>query len=509
MNEAAARELLLLQAFESVMPPSPSWGAEDTAWATRLAGQAPAGRDIQGADEAFLLRRAHHAMQRLLPREPALRRWLARRFWRPRWLFLAVVAGAVAGLLADGIGSSQRINLLAPPVWTVIAWNLLVYAVLMAGAVRRALFRVPKTRSGALLRLTERMMQIGRRLPRVAADPARQGGSAAALSRFGASWLQAGAPLASSRAAALLHAGAAALGAGLIAGLYARGLVLDYRAAWESTFLSADSVHGVLATLLAPASRLSGIGLPDVAGFSALRAVHGVQGTGAPAAPWIHLYAATLCMTVVVPRALLAVACAWRARRLSACLAVPLSDPYFQRLFRQRSGDVGRVHVLPYARTPAPRSLAGLQQGLVEALGVGTSCEIAETIPFGSEDDVETAATTMQRRRATTTLQVALFDLTATPEAEHHGVFVRALAADGPVGAATIVCVDEAAFRQRFGATGNRLGERRAAWERLAASLGTVAAVVDLEAAAPTVTAASLQQAMARPVVAAPGRRRE
>ena len=80
MNETAARGVLLVQAFETAQPVPPSWGDEDRAWATRLALQ-DAG---SGDTEAFIARRAHHALQRLGPREPAAAGWLARRLWRWR-----------------------------------------------------------------------------------------------------------------------------------------------------------------------------------------------------------------------------------------------------------------------------------------------------------------------------------------------------------------------------------------------------------------------------------------
>ena len=60
------------------------------------------------------------------------------------------------------------------------------------------------------------------------------------------------------RIAALLHVAAAAVAIGLLGSMYLRGLVLDYRAGWQSTFLQADTVQRVLSTLLAPATALTG-----------------------------------------------------------------------------------------------------------------------------------------------------------------------------------------------------------------------------------------------------------
>ena len=486
MNEDSARAVTLLQAFESAQPSPANWGDDDRAWATRLALQ-----DAPANAEAFIVRRAQHALQRLAPREPAAAAWLARRLWEWRWVGLVACAAWLLGVLADSIGSSQRINLLAPPLWAVLAWNALVYAALLGHALARLLLR--PTAPGALQRLTQRALRVGRRVPGAAAGPS-VGGSARALQTFAALWLRRSAPLSAARAATLLHAGSAALALGLIAGLYLRGLVLDYRVAWESTFLGAATAHDVLVLLLAPAATLSGIALPDAAAVGAMGAVHGAGAAGAPAAPWIHLLALTLALFVVLPRSVLALAAALRAHWLAQRFSLPADDPYVQRLARQQRGDVAQVAVLPYASTPAPQAVAGLQALLAPALGDGTQVQVLATTAFGAEDDAAAPP-------PGTTLAIALFDLTATPEDESQGRFARQLARGAPQGAATILLVDEAGFRERFGADSVRLAQRRDAWCAFGERLGTLPMFVDL--AAPDIGAAphALQLAMRSPVV--------
>ena len=123
MNEAAAGEVLLLRAYErSGFAP---WTEADRAWASRAA-LAAVGNDAPG--EQFLAARAQLALRRLEPLDPPLARWRALRPRRIEWLLMVLVLGFTVGLLFDRIGSAQRINLLAPPVWALIAWNLAVYA---------------------------------------------------------------------------------------------------------------------------------------------------------------------------------------------------------------------------------------------------------------------------------------------------------------------------------------------------------------------------------------------
>lgn len=294
MTEDQARQVLLLQALESAGD-LPQWLPDDRRWATR---QAVATVGEQATPEHFVVARAALALQRLLPRDPSAQRWLARRAWHPAWVALALVLGLMAGLAVDQLGPPQRVNLLAPAVWAVVAWNLLVYlAVLLPSPV-------PDAR-GWLLRWVLR------------------GHEPVALL-----WARHAEPLTGARLALMLHAAAATLALGLVAGLYLRGLVLDYRAGWQSTFADAATVQTVLGWLLAPASALTGIGVPDVA---PLRVGPGADAT-ATAAPWIHLLAATLALAVVLPRCLLAWRAGVRASRLAQRFALALDTPYFEGL---------------------------------------------------------------------------------------------------------------------------------------------------------------------------------
>ena len=144
------------------------------------------------------------------------------------------------------------------------------------------------------------------------------------------------------RAAVMLHLAAAALAAGLIGGMYLRGLVLDYRAGWQSTFLEAPAVHAVLQPLLAPATAVTGIAIPSVDTLAAQRV--GPDGRGsADAAPWIHLYAAMLALFVVGPRLLLALVAALQSWWLARRWALPWQDAYFQRLMREHRGGQARI----------------------------------------------------------------------------------------------------------------------------------------------------------------------
>src|SRR5262245_17094486 len=126
MDESAARRVVLVQAFDGA--DTPLWTREDAAWATRLATQA-LGPDAPV--EQLLADRARHAVQRLEPRDRGVRRWLSRPTWRWYWLLFAAAVGAVAGFGVDLLDRHQIVNVLAPAAWGVMAWNLLVYLLLL------------------------------------------------------------------------------------------------------------------------------------------------------------------------------------------------------------------------------------------------------------------------------------------------------------------------------------------------------------------------------------------
>ena len=485
MDERRAREVTLLEAFETAQPASPSWSDDDRRWADRVALEAAAPGI---APAAFVASRAGHALQRLGPREPALARAQAKPAWRAGGLIAIALIAFALGIAADALDGGRRINLLAPPFWGVLAWNMVVYALLLVLPLVRLARRGP-VRRGPIVRVAEMLLRLRQRLP------STRGNAGGAARRYAGLWLARSRGLSLLRAETALHLGAAALALGLVAGLYARGLVLDYRVGWESTFLDADSAHALVTAVLGPAAALSRIALPDAATFASLRIAPGTSGAGAPAAPWIHLIALTLALVVVVPRIVLALACgfaaAWRSRRFP----LPLDEPYFQRLMRLGAGGAARVVVVPYAATPSPQATLGLRALLAATLGNPTRLDvrIAPLVPFGAED------LALAEVGADTTHAVALFDLGATPEAEHQTRFVRALAASLPTGAALAAIVDASAFARRFAGFDSRVAERREAWRSWGDGAQTAAVVVDLESADTAAAEPYLQAALAQP----------
>lgn len=489
MTANEAHRALLVRAFET--PLSPPWTEADAAWASAEAARA---EGEQAEPDRYIARRAQLAFERLAAREPAVSAALAVHGAHAGWTVLALAIAFCCGLALDAIGAAQRLNIVALPMLGVLGWNLVVYALLGLAALRG---------SGTALGAAWSKRLSGWTAPRRAS---------AALRRYRADAAAANAPLDASRLAFLLHAGAAALAAGLLVSMYARGLAFEYRAGWDSTFLSADQVHHLLSVVLWPALTLTGQALPPPDQIAALRFS---VGPGENAARWIHWTALTVALVVLLPRAALAARAALRARTLARDFPLDLQAPYFRRLLPQHGAAAASVQVLPYSYRLAPELLPGLQAVLRQAFGAHVDLQVAEPLPVGSEDDLarhlppavastrsaaSATAPATESGHAAQRLRVPLFALTATPERETHAAFLHALAALGgyePGQEGFDVLVDESAFRSRFDAT--RLAQRRAAWQALLTDAGRRALFVDLAQPDSETIATDLALAMDRP----------
>ena len=184
----------------------------------------------------------------------------------PSWVgWLVVLAAFLLGIGSDAVGSSSHtVNILAPPLLLLMLWNLAVYAFIAVNALSKSRhFKLPK------LDQTEAM--------------------------------------ALARGTTVMHWAAATLALGALLAMYWRGLVFDYQALWQSTFLSAQSAHSIIGFVLSPAAWLAGffggMPFPDLASFEQLRAP---TSQGENAARWIHWYAITVFLVVLLPRCLLA-----------------------------------------------------------------------------------------------------------------------------------------------------------------------------------------------------------
>ncbi|MFO1414861.1 MAG: DUF2868 domain-containing protein [Burkholderiales bacterium] len=454
MDEPTALAVTAVRAVETADRTRSAWTDADRAWASRAAAETVG---AAAPVPAFIARRATLALERLRERKHPVARLAHAWRWRPWVGTLLVLAAFIAGAATNAIGHEQRINVLYSPVAPIVLWNLVVYVLLAAGyVVRYGDAGAP----GPLRRIVARAAG-GLRGTRGHRDEA----TAEALLAFVTDWRRRATSLYAARAARVLHFAAAAFAAGTLAGLYVRGLGLEYRATWESTFLEPATVRAILAVVYAPGAWVMPTPVPDVAQVAAIRAPASEN-----AAPWLHLMAATLMVVVIVPRLLLALLTAGLERHRAHHLVDDFADPYFQRLLRGFHEGPLTVVTVPYSFTPPDAATQALTALFGRTLGGNVDIDLAPAVGYGDEDAPLPAPS------AAGALRVALFNATATPEREAHGRFLQAVATTpGP----WIAVVDEAAFNARLDDPA-RLEARRALWRALAADARLPVVFVDL-----------------------------
>jgi hypothetical protein len=459
MDESSALKVVAMRAVETADSARTLWTDEDRAWASRASAEVVG---AEAAPEAFLARRATLVIERLGDRQPALPRTVRALRWRP-WVGMAAVIIAFAlGFVLDQVDHAQRINILAPPVLGLLLWNLVVYVAVVAGYVLRyGEAAEPGPLRGALTRLAGGLSR-----------PRRGGAIREAIIALVDDWTRRSASLYGIRATRILHLAAAALAAGVIAGLYLRGLALEYRASWESTFLDAATVRTIVAFAYAPGALLTAIAVPDVNAVAAIRSPAGEN-----AARWVHLMAATVVALVIMPRLVLALLAGLVERHRAVHLPLPFNEPYFQRLLRGYRGGAARVRILPYSYAPPAAAIAGLESVVARAFGGSAAMIIGSPVGYGAEDALAGVAAS----GAGTTL-VALFNASATPEREVHGAFLSSLARQGAGAEALLALVDESAWLARWKQEPARIADRRTAWRQMGEEARVPMVFVDLSA---------------------------
>jgi hypothetical protein len=472
MNEEAARKIVLVRAVENADVSQQLLSEDDSLYAGKsareLAQWEAADRKSPVTPALFLEKRAEQILKKMTERAPAFAAVV-----KPRGTLRAVglalpVLGFLVGALIDRIGDTHRVDLLSAPLLVIIGWNLAVYLLLIFWVVASA-FRKPRAPAALITRWAQAGTAKPRKLPSTLAT---------AVTRFAAEWAALSAPLTTARMGRAVHLGAAALALGAITSLYVRGLLSQYQAGWESTFLDAAQVHATLQILFTPATwvfQLPGFSLEDV------RALQGsASASAAKGALWVHLYAATLLLLVVLPRTALALFSRWKEKKLRRGFPLDLGQPYFRKL-TARIGPVlpAVLRVLPYSFTLDEARDAGLAAVARALLGEQARVMLRPVTAYGEDQDAAPAGKPASDPGVAQT--ALLFNLSATPELESHGAFIDQMTRGHAAG--LLVFVDESGYLERLGIQGGaaaRLRERIGLWQQFCEQHKVEARIVNL-----------------------------
>jgi Domain of unknown function (DUF3482)/Protein of unknown function (DUF2868) len=339
MDEAAARRVMLAHAIESADTEGKLLSAGERDQIDRQARQAAGAGAEEGAPvvpERFLELRARHVIAAVAARNPGLASLQEPPAWQ-RWVGVGTpVLALFLGILTDVIANPHRVDLVSLPLLGIVAWNLVIYLALIAG-----LFMTPRAGRHAWLSGLGRWTDGGRAWR-------RRGGNlrAATAAQFHLRWYRATQALHLLRVKRVLHLAAAAWAIGISVSLLARGLVVEYRVGWESTFLDAAQVHAILSGLRLPALLLFPFQPFTVQEVAALRFSEGGGAIGG--ARWVYMYVALLLVVVVAPRVILATVAYARERLLSRRIPIDTGEPYYQRLLSLLSSACVQLCVLTH-----------------------------------------------------------------------------------------------------------------------------------------------------------------
>jgi hypothetical protein len=450
--------------------------------------------DGPARDEMLLIHRAQAMLPEVLSKAPGLGRLLETGRVGMVLGPTLLVGAALLGLASNALGPSQQINILFAPMLGLVAWNLVVYALVLVTALRRAggvagsasasaSDSDSASGTGAVTTVVGTLARrlVERSFSRTSAEHAeRQAVVASATARFARAWGAVSAALMTCRLTRLAHLGSMLLVFGAVGGMYVRGLGLLYRASWQSTFLDAEQVSALLNGVLGPASLLIGSPVPDVTALE--------YPADGEAAPWIHLWALTGVLFVAIPRCVLWFVEGRRIRRLEDSVPLDLGASCFRKILAPVRGEAAAVDIVPYGVRLAARSRDGLVELLHDVMGARAEVCIAEPLAYGDEAEsvqpsVQQAAPPGARvgsQPGDGRSLLILFGLAQSPESEVHGVFVEELSARLHEDARMAVLVDGAAYRIRI-TDARRLEERRRAWDRVLRDAGVPVVHVDLD----------------------------
>jgi hypothetical protein len=464
MKEREARTLLLIRAVEDADKDGVLLPLGLRAAATRrVFDEAPERAD----DETRLRKRATLLRNDLLTEAPALRHVLepARR-WHVL-VAVTIVGATVMGTLTNLFGPKRHVSVLAFPLAGIVGWNCVVYVALVIRVIARTVARARRTTpSGGRLAFLGRWLE-GMRLSILAR---RLGGSTRSVvvtevvQAFQGLWLAIATSLIAARVRVVLHVAAFAMALGAIAGMYASGIAFEYRATWESTWFDAATVQRYVDVVLGPAARVLGVPVPDVAPLRG-------PGRDGHAGTWIHLWATTLGLFVLIPRAVLALGDALTAARLSRRLPVEVDAGYTRRALHSGRGHATVVDVVYYGCAPEAPLRERLHAMLQDQAGARAVIHDSAWLAYG--DGAERV--TLPEYRSVSGILAIVFALAQTPEYEVHGEFLERTRerVDRARGQMAIV-LETATYRQRVGSI-ERVRERRATWDRLLRDLDLTA----------------------------------
>ncbi len=475
MNESDAQKVLFVKEIEESDPTGKVLSRAERLVVTSKAqppepinsGKKP--EDHQVKEKRFFVRRAELLIQILKNIHPETRIDINPIQGKGWFTFLLFIISFLTGFIANEFDSGKRLNLLAFPITIMLLWSFVVYGINGFMFIRSRLMddSVVNSNNSIINFLLNQTIRIFRR----DITPPTDWGYTLnrCLQNFYYKWIQLSTVIYKNYVTRVMHISAVFFVTGVIGGMYFRGLEREYHAGWESTFLRPESVLWFLSVVLGPASLITGLKLPGLNEIEEIRWGDGIIGENA--AVWIHLFATTSILFIIIPRCFLAFNAFKRERYLRTNFPISIEDDsYFKKLLKIRHGSKEGVCVVPYSIELSNNQTDVLRSLIEQVYGYKTEIEFHKIVPYGGED--EFLAGIVTRVETSAEYLFVIFNISSIPEDEIHSALIRNLENTLTQSDSTrqvIVVIDESHFTFRFSNQSDfqeRLRLRKELWGR-------------------------------------------
>ena len=414
-------------------------------------------KDAQ-SDSNFLETRTQKMLNTASEPVRRIAEWMSHPTWRwVGWVKVGLpMAAFLIGWMTNELGTDRVVNILAFPLLGLVLWNICVCGWMLWTEFRN------RPAPNKVWR-TDRMRQhLEKHLAATVPDATQREILGRTTMGFLQRWRERTAPLMRAQGKLLFHTGALLLAAGMVTGMYVQGLRKEYRAGWESTFLTPTSLHSLLSVVLGPASAVTSIPLPQTDALEQMRLTPGggIPASPASAAPFIHLWAATAGLFIGLPRLLLIGLALKERRKAQPDWSVDLEN-YATTCKQAAEGQVRVVEVLPVYFTPESATAEAIRLCILQAWGGKTRVHFLSPIPLGEETEA------LENWQPSGNGTVLAFSFASTPEQEVQGAVIQQVQSQT---SKLWVVTDALSFEARHGSLPEfqqRMCQREAAWRRV------------------------------------------
>ena len=474
ITEHQAQRVSLVRSVEQVANNGEIWSANDAKEAT-LATKSIVGEKCPF--DLFVARRAELIIEQIAKRRSKFVIEVCEQRALTTFAWILIVISLAVGFITDHLMAQGWVNVIEWPIVLLICWNLWFVTYLLVRHI--FLFFKPTTRSSSslggdiLARLQSRGLWSYFRRQKVPAW----------LKKFETQWAQSCTTLNTFKISLLFHAASIAFAIGTLGSLYVRGLFKEYRAGWESTFISADTIHTIASWVLAPGAWLFNMNIPDAEHIAGIQIPNS---NGEIAGDWIHLYAGSIFVCVIIPRLVLLAVTGYSKSRLQSNFPLPLSSMYYTTLRSIRAGYKAAVLTIPFRYELTSVMKTNLIALLEGVHGLSSSVTLQQSVNMGNN----TSDWKLVLHNEGYIAIFVIFNLAATAELDTHGHLMQRMLQESKGLAPVVPIIDTSTYVNRHK---GRFDQRCEQWRTVLNVVGCNPLFLDI---------LSLDQMVARDAVA-------